>query len=40
MSLDGLIKATDPYRLLVFEVFTRENRTLYLYNRKGELVWT
>lgn len=31
MTLDGIMKAV--------EVFTKDNRTLYLYNCKGELVW-
>ncbi len=39
MTLDGLIKAVDPYSLLVVEVFTRENRrSIYLKGSKYDIL--
>lgn len=39
MTLDGIIKAVDPYTLLVVEVFIRDNRTsIYLKGSKYDIL--
>lgn len=39
MTLDGIMKAVDPYNLLVVEVFTRDNRrSIYLKGSKYDIL--
>lgn len=39
MTLDGIMKAVDPYSLLVVEVFTRDNRRgIYLKGSKYDIL--
>lgn len=39
MTLDGIMKAVDPYTLLVVEVFTRDNRrNIYLKGSKYDIL--
>ena len=38
MTLDGIMKAVDPYSLLVVEVFTKDNRSIYLKGSKYDIL--
>lgn len=39
MTLDGLIKAVDPYSLMVVEVFTKDNRSgIYVKGSKYDIL--
>ena len=38
MTLDGIMKAVDPYTLLVVEVFTRDDRSIYLKGSKYDIL--